>query len=174
MREKPKVVTKMDQKNKSWDHFFRNDSSNMLEDALPYLPSSLKKTAAIYIKLTELLKITSEFDNQQTLSACGLDQNNASIEMILNAMKLRAPKETAAQIDQLLQMMQLIKVYQTYQNFVNSNPNLASSLSSNQDSDILSKLMPMLMSGNTSTPNSSTQKSSNTDFMDQLNQILNK
>ena len=55
----------MEQNQTSWENFFRNDSSNMLEDALPYLPPNLKKVAAIYIKLTELSKISSEFDNER-------------------------------------------------------------------------------------------------------------
>ena len=70
----------MEQNHNSWENFFRDDSSNMLEDALPYLPPMLKKTAAMYIKLTELSKIANEFDNEQTLSACGLDQDNRSEE----------------------------------------------------------------------------------------------
>ena len=52
MRKNLKVVTIMEQNQTSWENFFRNDSSNMLEDALPYLPPNLKKVAAIYIKLT--------------------------------------------------------------------------------------------------------------------------
>ena len=113
MRKNLKVVTIMEQNQTSWENFFRNDSSNMLEDALPYLPPNLKKVAAIYIKLTELSKISSEFDNEQTLSACGFDQDPASMELLLNALKLRAPKETAMQIEQILQMMQMFEVYQT-------------------------------------------------------------
>ena len=112
MRKNLKVVTIMEQNQTSWENFFRNDSSNMLEDALPYLPPNLKKVAAIYIKLTELSKISSEFDNEQTLSACGFDQDPASMELLLNALKLRAPKETAMQIEQILQMMQMFEVYQ--------------------------------------------------------------
>lgn len=161
----------MEQKKKSWEHFFRDDSSNMLEDALPYLPSGLKKTAALYIKLTELSNIANEFDDEETLSACGLDQNNASMEMLLNAMKLRAPKETSAQIDQMLQMMQMMKMYQTYQDFMKTNPNLSPNSSSSGDNDMLSKLMPMLMSQNQS---QTQNQSPNNDFMTQLNQILNK
>ena len=38
MRKNLKVVTIMEQNQTSWENFFRNDSSNMLEDALPYLP----------------------------------------------------------------------------------------------------------------------------------------
>ena len=83
MRKNLKVVTIMEQNQTSWENFFRNDSSNMLEDALPYLPPNLKKVAAIYIKLTELSKISSEFDNEQTLSACGFDQDPASMELLL-------------------------------------------------------------------------------------------
>ena len=78
----------MEQNQISWENFFRSDSSNMLEDALPYLPPNLKKVAAIYIKLTELSRISTQFDNEQTLSACGFDQNPASMELLLNAMKL--------------------------------------------------------------------------------------
>lgn len=136
----------MEQNPNSWENFFRDDSSNMLEDALPYLPANLKKFAAIYIKLTELSKISTEFDNEQTLSACGFDQNPTSIELLLNAMKLRAPKETAAQIEQLLQMMQMFEIYQNYQRFVD-------------------------MTQNTSSDNA---QKSNSDFMNQLNQILKK
>ena len=136
----------MEQNPNSWENFFRDDSSNMLEDALPYLPANLKKFAAIYIKLTELSKISTEFDNEQTLSACGFDQNPTSIELLLNAMKLRAPKETAAQIEQFLQMMQMFEIYQNYQRFVD-------------------------MTQNTSSDNA---QKSNSDFMNQLNQILKK
>ena len=132
MRKNLKVVTIMEQNQTSWENFFRNDSSNMLEDALPYLPPNLKKVAAIYIKLTELSKISSEFDNEQTLSACGFDQDPASMELLLNALKLRAPKETAMQIEQILHMM-------------------------------MAKDSPCT---NTAKPNS--------DFMNQLNQILKK
>ena len=49
----------MEQNQIPWENFFRSDSSNMLEDALPYLPPNLKKVAAIYIKLTELLDFPS-------------------------------------------------------------------------------------------------------------------
>ena len=146
----------MEQKKKSWDQFFRDDSSNMLEDALPYLPASLKKTAAIYIKLTELSHIAHEFDN-------------GSMEMLLNAMKMRAPKDTAAQIDQMLQMMQMMKLYQAYQDFIKSNPNLTSSSPKNTNDDMFSKLMPLLMS-----QGQQNQSAPNSDFMNQLNQILNK
>ena len=159
----------MEQNHNSWENFFRDDASNMLEDALPYLPPTLKKTAAMYIKLTELSKIANEFDNEQTLSACGLDQDNASIEMLLNAMKMRAPKETASQINQILQMMEMMKLYQNYQNFINTNPEAVSSLPSNTENDTFSKLMPLLMS-----QNQKASPSPNSDFMNQLNQILNK
>ena len=40
MRKNLKVVTIMEQNQTSWENFFRNDSSNMLEDALPYLKCS--------------------------------------------------------------------------------------------------------------------------------------
>ncbi len=161
----------MEQNQTSWENFFRNDSSNMLEDALPYLPPNLKKIAAIYIKLTELSRISSEFDNEQTLSACGFDQNPASIELLLNALKLRAPKETATQIEQILQMMQMFEIYQNYQRFVDTTSNSSSPSSGSLDSDLFSKLMPMMMSKDSVSTNA---PKPNSDFMNQLNQILKK
>lgn len=161
----------MEQNQTSWENFFRNDSSNMLEDALPYLPPNLKKMAAIYIKLTELSKISAQFDDEQTLSACGFDQNPASMELLLNAMKLRAPKETAEQIEQILQMMQMFEIYQNYQRFVGTTSNHNSAASSNSDTDLFSKLMPMMMAGD---PSSNNRPQPNADFMNKLNQILKK
>ena len=171
MRKNLKVVTIMEQNQTSWENFFRNDSSNMLEDALPYLPPNLKKVAAIYIKLTELSKISSEFDNEQTLSACGFDQDPASMELLLNALKLRAPKETAMQIEQILQMMQMFEVYQNYQRFVDTTNHSSPSSSDSQNSDLFSKLMPMMMAKDSPCTNTSKP---NSDFMNQLNQILKK
>lgn len=161
----------MEQNQTSWENFFRNDSSNMLEDALPYLPPNLKKMAAIYIKLTELSKISTQFDDEQTLSACGFDQNPASMELLLNAMKLRAPKETAEQIEQILQMMQMFEIYQNYQRFVGTTNHHNSAASSSPDTDLFSKLMPMMMAGDSS---SNSQPQPNADFMNKLNQILKK
>ena len=161
----------MEQNQTSWENFFRNDSSNMLEDALPYLPPNLKKMAAIYIKLTELSKISTQFDDEQTLSACGFDQNPASMELLLNAMKLRAPKETAEQIEQILQMMQMFEIYQNYQRFVGTTSNHNSAASSNSDTDLFSKLMPMMMAGD---PSSNNRPQPNADFMNKLNKIINK
>ena len=171
MRKNLKGVTIMEQNQTSWENFFRNDSSNMLEDALPYLPPNLKKVAAIYIKLTELSKISSEFDNEQTLSACGFDQDPASMELLLNALKLRAPKETAMQIEQILQMMQMFEVYQNYQRFVDTTNHSSPSSSDSQNNDLFSKLMPMMMAKDS--PCTNTAKP-NSDFMNQLNQILKK
>ena len=139
MRKNLKVVTIMEQNQTSWENFFRNDSSNMLEDALPYLPPNLKKVAAIYIKLT--------------------------------ALKLRAPKETAMQIEQILQMMQMFEVYQNYQRFVDTTNHSSPSSSDSQNNDLFSKLMPMMMAKDS--PCTNTAKP-NSDFMNQLNQILKK
>lgn len=164
----------MDQKQTHWEHFFRDDSSNMLEDALPYLPPTLKKSAALYIKFHELQNIMEDFDDEATLSACGLDQNDASMEMMLTAMKMRAPKETASQIDQILQMMKMAKMYQSYQDFLKANPSAgASSGNSSADSDMMAKLMPLLMSqSQPEKPEASSAPSS--DLLNQINQILKK
>ena len=149
MRINLKVVTIMEQNQTSWENFFRNDSSNMLEDALPYLPPNLKKMAAIYIKLTELSRISTQFDNEQTLSACGFDQNPASMELLLNAMKLRAPKETAKQIEQILQMMQMFEIYQNYQPLEQILPDLmaAASRLSEQGLSFTNEEISMIMDG---------------------------
>ena len=133
----------MEQNQIPWENFFRSDSSNMLEDALPYLPPNLKKVAAIYIKLTELSRISTQFDNEQTLSACGFDQNPASMELLLN-----------------------------YQRFVDTTGNHSpSSSNKNSNADLFSKLMPMMMAGDSSSNN---HPKPNSDFMNKLNQILKK
>lgn len=160
----------MEQNQASWENFFRNDSSNMLEDALPYLPLHLKKFAALYIKLTELSKISTEFNDEQTLSACGFDQNDPSMELLLNALKLRAPKETANQLEQILQMMQMFEIYQNYQRFIGTTKESHAS-SDNLDRDLFSKLMPLMISKE---PSSKTSPTPNSDFMNQLNQIIKK
>lgn len=164
----------MDQKQTHWEHFFRDDSSNMLEDALPYLPPTLKKSAALYIKFHELQNIMEDFDDEATLSACGLDQNDASMEMMLTAMKMRAPKETASQIDQILQMMKMAKMYQSYQDFLKANPGAGvSSGNSSADSDMMAKLMPLLMS-QSQPEKPETSSTPNSDLLNQINQILKK
>ena len=152
----------MDQKQTHWEHFFRDDSSNMLEDALPYLPPTLKKSAALYIKLHELQNIMEDFDDEDTLSACGLDQNNASLEMMLTAMRMRAPKETSKQIDQILQ------------DFLQANPNAnASPGNSSADSDMMAKLMPLFMS-QSQPEKQEAANAPNSDLLNQINQILKK
>lgn len=164
----------MDQKQTHWEHFFRDDSSNMLEDALPYLPPNLKKSAALYIKFHELQNIMEDFNDEATLSACGLDQNDASIEMMLTAMRMRAPKETAAQIDQILQLMKMAKMYQSYQEFLQANPNTSASAgNSSADSDMMAKLMPLFMSQSQS-EKQGPANTPNNDLLNQINQILKK
>ena len=164
----------MDQKQTHLEHFFRDDSSNMLEDALPYLPPTLKKSAALYIKLHELQNIMEDFDDEDTLSACGLDQNNASLEMMLTAMRMRAPKETSKQIDQILQMMKMAKMYQSYQDFLQANPNAnASPGNSSADSDMMAKLMPLFMS-QSQPEKQEAANAPNSDLLNQINQILKK
>ena len=164
----------MDQKQTHWEHFFRDDSSNMLEDALPYLPPNLKKSAALYIKLHELQNIMEDFDDEDTLSACGLDQNNASLEMMLTAMRMRAPKETSKQIDQILQRMKMAKMYQSYQDFLQANPNAnASPGNSSADSDMMAKLMPLFMS-QSQPEKQEAANAPNSDLLNQINQILKK
>ena len=94
------------------------------------------------------------------------------MELLLNAMKLRAPKETAEQIEQILQMMQMFEIYQNYQRFVGTTGNHSpSSSNKNSNADLFSKLMPMMMAGDSSSNN---HPKPNSDFMNKLNQILKK
>lgn len=111
MKINSKVVTLMENNQSNWETFFRNDTSNMLEDVLPYLPLQYKKAAALFIKLEELRHISQEFHQEETLNACGLNQNEtASMETLLSALKLRAPKDTSKKIDDMLQLMKIIKL----------------------------------------------------------------
>ena len=115
-----------------------------------------------------------DFDDEDTLSACGLDQNNASLEMMLTAMRMRAPKETSKQIDQILQMMKMAKMYQSYQDFLQANPNAnASPGNSSADSDMMAKLMPLFMS-QSQPEKQEAANAPNSDLLNQINQILKK
>ncbi|MDD3184454.1 MAG: hypothetical protein PHD70_06160 [Anaerostipes sp.] len=101
----------MENNQTNWEDFFRTEHSNMIEDALPYLPMNLKKTAALYIKLQEIQNISKNFNQRDTLSACGFTgQDSASVEEILSALKLRAPTQTSKRIDEILQMLKIIKL----------------------------------------------------------------
>ena len=68
-------------------------------------------------------------------------------------------------------MMQMFEVYQNYQRFVDTTNQSSSSSSENQNSDLFSKLMPMMMAKDSACANTAKP---NSDFMNQLNQILKK
>ncbi len=109
-----------------------------------------------------------EFDREETLSASYGSKRRINGNAPKRNENARS-KETASQIDQIFQMMQMMRMYQTYQDFMKSNPNLSSSPQNSSNDDMFAKLMPLLMSqGQQKNP------SPNNDFMNQLNQILNK
>lgn len=83
---------------------------NLLEAALPYIDQDFKQPLALYIKLSEMLQVMQGFQNEETLAACGLDDQNINYERMLQAMRMAGNKEQAKKIDQLIQLMNFSKI----------------------------------------------------------------
>lgn len=100
---------------KSWPHgpleqLSKDSNINILEAALPFVPPAMKQPLALYIKMNELTKVVTGFQDEQTLAACGLDDQNPNYELMLEAMKMAANKEQAQRIDQLMRIMNMSKL----------------------------------------------------------------
>ena len=108
----------------SFDSFFKTPEINMLQAALPYLSSQMRKSLALYIKSSEMQRIFSEFDKEEVLSACGFEPSAPNPEAMLQAMKLAGGQNTMPQIDQLLHMMNLLKTYQKINDMIQQNPEM--------------------------------------------------
>ena len=140
----------MDINQKPIDQFLQHANSNMdmLYEAMPYVNMNFKKPLAIYLKMQEMQEIIRGFDNSKTLSACGLNESNYSLEDMLAAMRKKATGKPAAQLDMILNVIQATKVYRTYQQLVTSNTsNDGNNLVSDSPNELLN-LIQQTMKGN--------------------------
>ena len=140
----------MDTNKKPIDQFLQHANSNMdmLYEAMPYVNMNFKKPLAIYLKIQEMQEIIRGFDNSETLSACGLNESNYSLEDMIAAMRKKATGKPAAQLDMMLNVIQATKVYRTYQQLLSSNNSNDSNCVDADNQNELLHLIQQSMKGN--------------------------
>ncbi len=150
----------------SLQQFLRDDQLSMLESIMPYIGEHFRKPLALSIKFLEIKKILTEFDDEEKLSACGLENNPTNIDSILAALKSNCTPEMAEQIDQIITMRNIMKMYQTYKEITKNNPDLFSSnfFSPNQSASPLNNLFNMSGNPNASGMNSQSRASNNNEI----------
>lgn len=158
----------MDTNQKPIEQFFSRCNSNMdmLYEAMPYVNLNLKKPLALFIKLQEMQEIMHGFNDTDTLSACGLDEPSHNLEDMLYAMRSKANGRPANQLDMILNVIQAEKIYHAFQeasrvtaeNSLSSDGNSSIATENGESSynnDLLSRLLPLLLSNNNGTRTSS-------------------
>lgn len=163
--------------------FLQDNQLSMLESIMPYIGEQLRKPLALSIKFLEIRKILTEFDDEEKLSACGLENNSPNIDSLLTTLRNNSTPEMAEQIDQILTIRNIMKMYQTYNELMKNNPDIFSALSSlsnsnsssnsnnNNTQEMLLKLLPLLMSNQNKESSTNTENESDS-FINTLNEIL--
>lgn len=104
--------------------FLEDDALTIMEHLIPLCPPPLAKALAIRMKLLELQKILSGFDDEPRLRACGFDDAPADPETLLRSLRGSVSEEAAGQIDSMLQILQFTRMYQQWQEITRSHPEL--------------------------------------------------
>ena len=107
------------------DQFFHHCNSNteMLYEAMPYVQFAFKRPLALYIKMQEMQQSMQGFDDNETLSACGLEETSHNVEDMLYAMRTKANDRNARQLDMMLSVIQAGKMYRTIQELKKNSEN---------------------------------------------------
>ena len=103
---------------------------DMLTAALPFVSGKMRRPLALYVKSTQMHQLFSDSDDQEILTACGLEETRPDPEAMLKAMKAAGGTMAPAQIDQLLQMINTIKTYQKITEMLERHPEIMQLLSS--------------------------------------------
>lgn len=159
--------------------FLQDNQLSMLESIMPYIGEHLRKPLALSIKFLEIRKILTEFDDEEKLSACGLENNSPNIDSLLTTIRNNSTPEMAEQIDQILTIRNIMKMYQTYNELIKNNPDIFSAISSlsnsnnnnNNTQEMLLKLLPLLMSNQNKEASTNAVEESDS-FINTLNEIL--
>ncbi len=160
--------------------FLQDNQLSMLESIMPYIGEHLRKPLALSIKFLEIRKILTEFDDEEKLSACGLENNSPNIDSLLTTIRNNSTPEMAEQIDQILTIRNIMKMYQTYNELIKNNPDIFSAISSlsnsnnnnnNNTQEMLLKLLPLLMSNQNKESSTNAVEESDS-FINTLNEIL--
>lgn len=101
-----------------------DDTLTIIEGILPYCSPFIAKILAIQMKIIELKKIISGFDDEPYLRACGFEESPADLETILHSLRNSVSEEKAKQIDSILNMLRFSKMYQTWQDTFQTHPEL--------------------------------------------------
>lgn len=101
-----------------------DDTITILSGIIPHCPPSLGRALALQMKLMEIQKILSCFDDEPYLRACGFEEQAGDIESLLRSLRHSVSEEKAKQIDSILNMIHFSKMYQTYQQIIASHPEL--------------------------------------------------
>lgn len=95
---------------KPLEQMLQNSNLNLLEAALPYVTSDVRRPLAMYIKFSELTEVMTGLEDEETLAACGLNEQGMNYEMMLQAMKITATKEQSAKLEQITHFINLSKM----------------------------------------------------------------
>lgn len=111
-----------------FDRFLKQPGVDMLQAALPYVSSTMRKPLALFMKFLEVHRILSDLDRDDVLIACGFEPNTPNPEAMLRAMKMAGGSHANPQIDRILNLMNVIHSYQSFTDMMQRNPEMASVL----------------------------------------------
>lgn len=124
------------------DQLSKESDLELIETAIPYVSKSMKKSLALYIKMTEVNNIVNGIEDEETLEACGLDKPNPNVEQMLQAMRLVASPQQAGRLDQMTRIMNMSKMLP---GILSGSGDLSGqSNNSNNQLDMVTKLSSML------------------------------
>lgn len=115
-----------------------DDTLTIIETILPYCRPNLAKMLAVQMKILEIQKIMTGFDDEPLLRACGFEDSSVDVESVLRTLRNSVSEEKAQQIDSILNFIRFSRVYQNWQETMQSHPELIQllnqSLSGNRNS----------------------------------------
>ena len=136
---------------KPLEQMLQNSNLNLLEAALPYVEYRIRRPLAMYIKFSELTEVVSGLEDEETLSACGLNDQGMNYEMMLQAMKMTATKEQSAKLEQITHFMNLSKILPS---ILETNSSTNKSPTQNQETDIMQQFTNFMQMKQQFYPNS--------------------
>lgn len=92
------------------DQLSKESDLELIETAIPYVSKDMKKSLALYIKMTEVNNIINGIEDEEMLEACGLDNPNPKVDQMLQAMRLVASPQQAGRLEQMSRMMNMGKM----------------------------------------------------------------
>lgn len=101
-----------------------DDTLTIIETVLPYCRPHLAKMLAVQMKILEIQKILTGFDDEPRLRACGFEDSSVDVESVLRTLRNSVSEEKAQQIDSIRNFIRFSRVYQNWQETMQSHPEL--------------------------------------------------